>query len=125
MEEAVVFWLPWPPTVNSYWKPIRNSLYLSKAGREYKERVCDAIAEQLPDIKLDGRLLLEVYLFPPDKRARDIDNYSKGLLDAITASGLWNDDSQVDQLFTYRGVPGSGRVRIEVHPAGPLIPEMP
>ena len=123
IDAPIIFWLPWPPTVNDYWKPIRGSLYLSRRGRMYKEAACQAVAEQLPGINLDGRIMAEVTLHPPDARVRDVDNYSKGLLDAITASALWADDAQVDQLFVYRGeTVKQGCVRVELSPAGPIVP---
>jgi crossover junction endodeoxyribonuclease RusA len=39
-------------------------------------------------------------LYPPDKRTRDIDNYSKALFDALTHANFWIDDSQIKKLLT-------------------------
>jgi crossover junction endodeoxyribonuclease RusA len=38
-----------------------------------------------------------------DRRKSDIDNRIKSLLDALVQAGLFNDDSQVDELHVYRG----------------------
>lgn len=43
-----------------------------------------------------GPLAVEVYLFFPDNRKRDLDNI-KGLLDAMSGV-LWEDDSQIVDL---------------------------
>ncbi len=122
MEEQVIFWLPWPPTVNAYYKAVRSAIYLSKRGRMYKETCEPLIRQQIPDLELDVPLLCEVTLFPPDRRTRDLDNYMKALLDAVTLSKLWTDDALIDQLFIYRGEAGYSTVKVEVGDAGPVIP---
>jgi crossover junction endodeoxyribonuclease RusA len=65
---------------------------------------------------------MEVYLFPPNKRVMDLDNRMKGLLDALTEAGFWEDDSLVDQLHIYRGeIIKEGVVRVEISEAGPIM----
>lgn len=39
----------------------------------------------------------------PTARRCDIDNFTKGLWDALTDAGVWEDDSQVDELIIRRG----------------------
>ena len=66
---------------------------------------------------------MEITLFPPDRRKRDLDNYLKALFDAITKSGFWVDDSQIDQLMVYRGaIVDKGVIHIRIYEAGPIIP---
>ena len=120
--EQLIFWLPWPPTINSYWKPIRGGIYLSSKGRKYRQMVEESMREQMPGVSIDERVMVEVTLFPPDAKTRDVDNYNKGVLDALTHCEFWSDDSLVDQLFVYRGeVTKGGIVRVEVNAAGPII----
>ncbi|MGJ8524122.1 Crossover junction endodeoxyribonuclease RusA [Carnimonas sp. R-84981] len=98
--------LPFPPTVNTVWRNVNGRTLISKKGREYREGVTQSILEQLTNTGLkisDKRLSVEVLLYPPDKRKRDIDNYNKALLDAITHTGrIWHDDSQIDVLTVER-----------------------
>ncbi|MCV5079210.1 RusA family crossover junction endodeoxyribonuclease, partial [Escherichia coli] len=42
---------------------------------------------------------VEIVLFPPDNRIRDLDNYNKALFDALTHAGVWEDDSQVKRML--------------------------
>lgn len=112
------FYVPFPPTVNHYYVKTRNGVFISKKGREFRVKVADAINEQLPGVGISKEMKLKVtvVLFPVDRRLRDIDNYNKALLDAITKAELWDDDSQIDQLINLRGeiVKGGGcTVRIE------------
>jgi crossover junction endodeoxyribonuclease RusA len=66
---------------------------------------------------------VECIFYPPDRRKRDLDNHLKALLDSCTLSGLWEDDSLIDQLTLYRGVVvKTGIIRMEINLAGPLMP---
>ena len=79
---------------------------------------------QLGDHQIDHQIFMEVVFHMPDHRKRDLDNYCKALLDAITKAGLWDDDSMVDQLHLYRGaVTDQGSCHIIIHEAGPIIPD--
>jgi len=124
MNEDIVLHLPWPPTVNSYYKVTRHgSRYLDKKVGLFREAVEQELNEQCPGLTLTEHLFMEVYLFPPDRRKRDLDNYMKGLLDALTNGGLWQDDSLIDQLHIFRGdVTDGGSVRVEISEAGPVVP---
>ncbi len=124
MEEIVLF-LPFPPTVNSYYSAGHGKVrYVSRAGKLFREDVIEAVNEQCSGIQLDGRLNVEVVLHAPDRRTRDLDNDMTALLDAITHSGLWHDDEQIDQLSIMRGeVVKSGFSRIEINRAGPIVPK--
>jgi len=99
------FDLPWPPSVNGGYRGVfRGRILLSKKGREYKERAIRHLNDiGIGGIKLDGRLSVAIELSPPDKRRRDIDNYTKAAFDAITESGFWEDDEQVDRLVITKG----------------------
>ncbi len=94
--------LPWPPSVNHYWKYGKGCVFINRPGRQYRENVCVAVL--LTDIRepLTGRLAVQVDLHPPDKRKRDIDNTMKGLLDSLAHAGVYVDDEQIDVLTIRR-----------------------
>lgn len=123
MIDDIVLHLPWPPTINNYYKYARTGArYLDKSVRVFREGVLDSVREQLPGTTLYDQLFMEVYLYPPDNRKRDLDNYMKGLLDALTEAGMWGDDAQIDQLHIFRGeVVKGGSVRVEISEAGPVM----
>ena len=63
-----------------------------------------------------GRLAVEVEVFPPDHRRRDIDNVVKALLDALQRGRAYADDSQIVRLSIEKHQPVEGGktiVRIE------------
>ena len=111
--------LPWPPSVNRLWRHVQIGrsvrTIVSKEGRGYKTAVQAACLEQDAPKGIQGKVALKIKLEPPDKRKRDIDNCCKALLDALTYSGVWIDDSQVDDLHIYRSdVIPNGRVTVEI-----------
>lgn len=99
--------LPYPPSANTYWRhPTSGKLagrhLLSEKGRAYREAV-KAVCWQKGVKPLACRVMVEVLVFPPDRRRRDLDNVLKGTLDSLTAGGVWADDSQIDKLTVERG----------------------
>lgn len=108
--------LPYPPTVNTYWRNIgKGRTIISRAGRIYRVDVQAAVL-LAGRPRVSGRLRLGVLLTMPDNRRRDIDNVLKALLDALGHAGVYADDSQIDRLSVERvGVaePGGALVTIE------------
>ena len=106
--------LPFPPSVNGYWRAYRGRQILSAKARAYRANVeghclIGKIRRML------GPLAVKLWLQPPDKRRRDVDNYSKGLLDALTKAGAWDDDSQIMDLSITMCEPvKGGGVTVEV-----------
>ena len=94
--EALEFDLPWPPSVNNYYRHVGPRVLISRAGRKYRTMCVSRLGGQK---KLSGRLSLYAELYPPDRRRRDIDNVGgKCLLDSLQASGLFDDDFQIKEL---------------------------
>lgn len=112
--------LPFPPSVNTYWRNIvikgRPRTLISEAGRKYKQAVADIVLTQKRARWLEGRLAVYILLKMPDRRTRDIDNFLKGLLDSCTCAGIWHDDSQIDLMTVERGeVEAPGAALVEVY----------
>lgn len=121
--------LPFPPSVNTYWRapnkgPLAGRHLISAEGRKYQSAACMAIIEQLRRLPKPSTELaaVEITLYPPDARRRDIDNYNKALFDALTHAGVWEDDSQIKRMLVEWGpVVPKGRVEITIsryEPAG-------
>lgn len=114
--------LPFPPSVNTYWRapnkgPLKGRHLISAAGRKYQSEACAAIIEQLRRLPKPSSepASVEVILYPPDARRRDIDNYNKALFDALTHAGVWEDDSQVKRLLVEWGpIVKGGRVDVTI-----------
>lgn len=94
--------LPWPPSNNTYYRRVGAKTLISAKGRDYCAAVMKACAEARIS-RQDGRLAVVINACPPDRRRRDLDNLLKGLLDALTHGGAWEDDSQIDHLTIKRG----------------------
>lgn len=108
--------LPYPPTVNTYWRRSGRNIHISKRGRKYRQAVIDAI-EPLSIEMMTGRLAVAVMAYMPDKRRRDIDNILKSLLDSMNHAGVFEDDEQIDRLLVQRcGIDKPGRVEVLVKP---------
>jgi len=113
--------LPLPPTMNNYRACVllggKPRLITSKAGRDYHQAVKSAVYDQLPtQAPLSGRLCVWILCSMARNGKSDLDNRVKPALDALTAAGVWRDDSQIDILHVMRGpveAPGRLDVRIE------------
>jgi len=104
------FILPIPPANNRYYRHARGRTYLSAEGKAYKQEI-KLLARP---IMLKGPLRIEVEIHPRDNRKRDIDGYQKGLFDALTFAGIWEDDSQVDEMEFVRGENNKGNPHLKI-----------
>ena len=116
--------LPWPPTVNHYWgqrvvlaradsdsrlrcpcckAPLRGFVvpHLTERAKRFRESVAAVVAESGLQQTL-GRVAVEIAVYKPDNRVRDLDNLGKAPLDALTHAGVWGDDGQIDLLTLRR-----------------------
>jgi len=114
--ETLQIILPFPPSVNGYWRSIVRgkgpkaypAQIISEAGREYITAVASTVYKQsIGDLFNDRKVSLEIHLHPR-RRGSDIDNFTKGLFDALTKSGVWNDDSQIVRCSTRMRKPIKG-----------------
>lgn len=132
--------LPWPPTVNTYWrafqavkkngqvargkngKPIPPRMIISKEGRVYRKRIVALIASlRLPLVfSAEDRLTVEIAAHVPDRRERDLDNILKCLLDSLKHAGVYPSDGQVDRLVVDRSPKEKGgRVGVTITERAP------
>ena len=111
--------LPYPPSVNTYWRHARGRHYISAKGKAYREAVQWAAkqGDLVADAPMEGRLKVCVSLWMPDKRRRDLDNTMKALLDALEHADVYEDDSQIDELQIIRKeVEPPGKALVEIMP---------
>ena len=105
--------LPFPPTVNHYygynWKT--HQKYISKRGWAYRKRLAEAV--RLEHRYGKARLAILIDAHPP-RLWGDLDNLLKPQLDALEHAGVFDNDSQVDDLRIRRGHPVPGG-RADVH----------
>lgn len=99
--------LPYPPSINHYWRRVGARTLISRGGRVFRQAVCSILAAYAVK-PLNGPLAVEVQVHPPDKRRRDVDNVQKALLDALQHGGAYVDDSQIVRLAIEKREPVEG-----------------
>ena len=117
--EALRLTLPWPPSVNHYWRRVGNRTLISKEGRLFRKRVLATLSAQHIE-PMTGPLAVRVVAHPPDRRRRDLDNIAKSLLDALEHGGVYEDDNQIDRLSIERAsVVKGGAAMVEINAIEP------
>ena len=89
--------LPWPPSVNHYYRHVGPRVLISKDGRRYREAV-EAVARRAGNPTFAEPVEAALDLHPPDNRRRDVDNSLKCTLDSLTYAGVYEDDSLIRKL---------------------------
>jgi crossover junction endodeoxyribonuclease RusA len=116
---AMMLELPWPPSVNKYWRhpssgPLAGRHLVSEVGRKYRDKVRALTIGKYE--RIDKRCAVRIEAYPPDKRRRDLDNMLKAVLDALVYAKVLADDSLIDELCIFRreqSVIGEVLVKIE------------
>lgn len=106
--------LPWPPTINHYWRHTNRGIFLSQRGKDYREHVGYLCLQSQGFFDEHARLMVNILAYPPDRRRRDLDNVLKSLLDALMHAKVYPDDSQIDKLTISRNKPLDGTVIVSI-----------
>ncbi|QHB31856.1 RusA family crossover junction endodeoxyribonuclease [Yersinia canariae] len=114
--------LPFPPSVNSYCRapnkgPLAGQHLISAKGRQFRTEALACILEQLRRVpkSITGHVAVTINFYPPDQRIRDMDNYLKTPLDALTHAGVWVDDNQVKKMALEWGpIIKGGKIEIQI-----------
>ena len=86
--------LPWPVSVNSLYRARNKRVYVSASGKAFK-KACGIIFAGTKMVYETERVWLDIEVYPPDNRRRDISNLIKIVEDALP---WFRDDSQVDKI---------------------------
>lgn len=109
--------LPWPPSVNRYWRTFQGRMIISAEGRSYRKAVADQVLIQRGAKHYEGKLRVVIEAWRPDKRKRDLDNLLKAVLDSLTHAGVWADDGLIVDLRIYWAEDIGGMLKVKVSEA--------
>ena len=98
---SILLDLPWPPSVNHYYRHVGPRVLISREGRKYRKRICALLDISNPPA-LAGGIEVSIDAFPPDLRRRDLDNLQKSLFDSLQYAGVFKDDSQIHKFTITR-----------------------
>ena len=84
-------------STNHIYKRHGFTIYMSAEGKALKESYQWEITSQWKDKIIYGNISVEIKLFFGDKRKRDVDNYNKLILDAMSGI-VYLDDKQIQKI---------------------------
>lgn len=111
-------WLPMPVSNNALHTTTRNGggIILTSKARQYYADMQVLLCEYMQNTpKFSGRLAVDLWVYEPDKRKRDINNLTKSLFDALEHCGVYGNDFQIDETHIYRKeVVKGGKVHVRI-----------
>jgi hypothetical protein len=64
--------LPWPPSLNHYYRHVGPKVLISKEGRQYRRKVPKQLGNYENLTMYECPIELSMELYPPDNRKRDV-----------------------------------------------------
>lgn len=110
--------LPFPPSMNAYWRSPGKGAKISAKGRSYRTDAIFSVWEQLKRVPkpITHEVDIHLILYPPTRAKRDLDNFQKALFDSLTHAGVWADDSQIKRMLVEWGdVTCHGKAEITIN----------
>ena len=83
--------LPWPPSVNHYWKARGSRRFISPAAKAWLDEA--VLLLRAARVRFEGPVKVSMFLSPPNRRRRDGDNLEKAIMDSLVKAGVIQDDS--------------------------------
>ena len=102
VKSKLVIELPWPPSINQYWRRCGSRYFISAAGVLFRKKVLALCPHLINYFNKDERLVMSIDAYPPDRRRRDLDNILKALGDALQHAAIYEDDNQIDGIHIIR-----------------------
>ena len=107
--------LPLPPSANRYWRHYNGRVVVSEAAKTYKAGVW-MVAQHAGMRPFTGPVAVYVHVYRA-RKAGDLDNANKVLLDALCGIA-YQDDAQIVELHSWRhDDKDNPRVEVEVQEA--------
>lgn len=104
-----------PPSVNQARASVNGRLISTKKYRIWHQNTLIDLFMQKKHPTITQDIFLSIKLSPKTKAKQDIDNRNKGIFDALVASGIIADDSQVKKLLIEFDYTKKDFVSVEIH----------
>lgn len=90
--------LPWPVSLNAYYRIRQNRIMVTAEARNYRQKAC-FLAYRLRRAFWHDKIYLKIEAYPPNKRKFDIDNVLKCLIDSLQEAKIFENDSQIETIL--------------------------
>lgn len=106
-------------------------MYINARGRRFPNKKALDYKIKVQDIVLDCQatkygckpISLQIWVYPPDRRKRDISNIIKIIEDSLQDAGVYDDDFQINLLVVERGqIIKGGKVTVMIDEIDELRP---
>ena len=117
--QSITITIPsYPPSANRLWRTGQGRTYLSDETKRFYKDVLISLLETGNLRAPKSWKYFNVYIvLHPARRAGDVDNRIKPVLDAFTQAGFWDDDKQVGKVSCEFGaVSKKPKIKVRITP---------
>ena len=93
------FYIPYPPSVNHLYDFRGRTKFIGEKGKLFFSEVSELAMYWKIQKRISCQIKMDIKVFLPDKRKRDIDNVLKATFDSLQKSNIIEDDRLICQLM--------------------------